>query len=83
MKVDTDPVAERTDPTARTEWRDGFADPLSKGHEETVEIFPVSYRHDFPQSELGLEDGEGRLGAVAAPRECVACRLSQSFKIGF
>ena len=54
MKLDTDPVAGRADPATRAEWRDGFADPLSKGHEETVELFPVSDRHDFSQGELGL-----------------------------
>ena len=54
VKVDTDPVAERTDPTARTEWRDGFADSLSEGDEEAVELFPVSDRDDFPQSEFSL-----------------------------
>jgi len=53
MKLDTDSVAGRTDPAARAEWRNGFTDSLSKGHEETVELFPVSDRDDFPQSELG------------------------------
>ena len=54
MKLDTDSVAGGTDPTARAEWRDGFADSLSEGHEEAVDLFPVSDGYDFPQSELGL-----------------------------
>jgi len=53
VKVDTDSVAGRTDPAARTEWRDGFTDPLSEGHEKAVELFPVSDRDDLPKSELG------------------------------
>jgi hypothetical protein len=53
VKGDTHSVAGGTDSAARTEWRNGFADSLSEGHEETVELFPVSDRDDFPQSELG------------------------------
>jgi hypothetical protein len=53
VKLDTDSVAGGTDPTARAEWRDGFADSLSEGHEEAVQLFPVSDRDDLPQSELG------------------------------
>ena len=54
MKLDTHSVAGGTDPAARTEWRDGFADSLPEGHEKAVELFPVSDRDDFPQGELGL-----------------------------
>jgi len=53
VKCDADSVAGGTDPAARTEWRDGFADPLSERHEEGVELFPVSNRDDPPKSELG------------------------------
>ena len=55
VKGDTHSVAEGTHSAARTEWRNGFADSLSEGHEETVELFPVSDRDDFPQSELRLD----------------------------
>ena len=53
MKLDSDSVAGGTDSTARTEWRDGFADSLSEGDKEAIELFPVSDRDDLPQSELG------------------------------
>ena len=53
MKLDTHSVAGGTDPAARTEWRDGFADSLPEGHEKAVELFPVSDRDALPQSELG------------------------------
>ena len=54
MEGDAHPVTKRTDPAARTEWRDGFADSLSEGHEKAIEFFPVSDRDDFPKSELGM-----------------------------
>ena len=53
MKLDTHSVAGGTDSTARTEWRDGLADSLSEGYEETVELLPVSDGDCLPQSELG------------------------------
>ena len=53
MKLNTDSVTGGADPTARTEWGDGFADSLSEGYEEAVKLLPVSDGDGLPQSELG------------------------------
>ena len=53
MIGNSDPVTKGLDLALRAEGRDGFADSLSEGYEEAVELFPVPHRYDLPQSELG------------------------------